>query len=146
MFFVSWAQFFVGLLVFYLIFRNDFRAVSPLSDELQIYFPVCYLFLFFLFWVLCVCLELLALWQFQVTTRLERVRRPAEGWILPRFSLSGAEPPAAGLTCSALEATGNRIALPAAHLQRRQWQPTPVLLPGKSHGWRSLVGGSPWGR
>ena len=24
--------------------------------------------------------------------------------------------------------------------------PTPVLLPGKSHGWRSLVGCSPWGR
>ena len=31
-------------------------------------------------------------------------------------------------------------------LWRRQWQPTPVLLPGKSHGWRSLVGYSPWGR
>jgi len=29
---------------------------------------------------------------------------------------------------------------------RRQWQPTPVLLPGKSHGWRILVGCSPWGR
>ena len=29
---------------------------------------------------------------------------------------------------------------------RRQWQPTPVLLPGKSHEWRSLVGCSPWGR
>ena len=29
---------------------------------------------------------------------------------------------------------------------RRQWHPTPVLLPGKSHGWRSLVGSSPWGR
>ena len=29
---------------------------------------------------------------------------------------------------------------------RRQWQSTPVLLPGKSHGWRSLVGCSPWGR
>ena len=29
---------------------------------------------------------------------------------------------------------------------RRQWQPTPVLLPGQSHGWRSLVGYSPWGR
>ena len=28
---------------------------------------------------------------------------------------------------------------------RRQWQPTPVLLPGKSHGQRSLVGCSPWG-
>ena len=26
------------------------------------------------------------------------------------------------------------------------WQPTPVLLPGKSQGWRSLVGCSPWGR
>ena len=29
---------------------------------------------------------------------------------------------------------------------RRQWQPTLVLLPGKSHGWWSLVGCSPWGR
>ena len=29
--------------------------------------------------------------------------------------------------------------------QRRQWQPTPVLLPVKSHGRRSLVGCSPWG-
>ena len=30
--------------------------------------------------------------------------------------------------------------------QRRQWHPTPVLLPRKSHGWRSLVSCSPWGR
>jgi len=29
---------------------------------------------------------------------------------------------------------------------RRKWQFTPVLLPGKSHGQRSLVGYSPWGR
>ena len=29
---------------------------------------------------------------------------------------------------------------------RRQWHPTPVLLPGKSHGQRSLEGCSPWGR
>ena len=28
---------------------------------------------------------------------------------------------------------------------RRQWQPTPVLLPGKSHGQKSLVGCSAWG-
>ena len=28
---------------------------------------------------------------------------------------------------------------------RRKWQPTPVLLPGKSHGWRNLAGYSPWG-
>ena len=33
-----------------------------------------------------------------------------------------------------------------SNIQRRQWHPTPVLLPGKSHGWRSLVGCSPWGR
>ena len=30
--------------------------------------------------------------------------------------------------------------------RRRQWQPTPVLLPGKSHGRRGLMGCSPWGR
>ena len=29
--------------------------------------------------------------------------------------------------------------------RRRQWHPIPVLLPGKSHGCRSLVGCSPWG-
>ena len=29
--------------------------------------------------------------------------------------------------------------------RRRQWHPTLVLLPGKSHGWRGLVGCSPWG-
>ena len=29
---------------------------------------------------------------------------------------------------------------------RRKWQPTPVFLPGESHGQRSLVGCSPWGR
>ena len=28
---------------------------------------------------------------------------------------------------------------------RRKWQPTPVFMPGKSHGPRSLVGYSPWG-
>ena len=31
-------------------------------------------------------------------------------------------------------------------MRRRQWHPTPVLLPGKSHGRRSLVSCSPWGR
>ena len=30
--------------------------------------------------------------------------------------------------------------------QRRHWHPTPALLPGKSHGRRSMVGCSPWGR
>ena len=27
---------------------------------------------------------------------------------------------------------------------RRKWQPSPVFLPGKSHGQRSLAGYSPW--
>ena len=34
---------------------------------------------------------------------------------------------------------------PWAGWRRRQWHPTPVLLSGKSHGWRSLVCCSPWG-
>ena len=31
------------------------------------------------------------------------------------------------------------------YIWRRKWHPTPVLLPGKSHGQRSLVGYRPWG-
>ena len=38
------------------------------------------------------------------------------------------------------------LTLPHSMWRRRQWHPTPVLLPGKSHGQRSLVGCSPWGR
>ena len=34
----------------------------------------------------------------------------------------------------------------ALYARRKQWHPTPVLLLGKSHGRRSLVGCSPWGR
>ena len=34
---------------------------------------------------------------------------------------------------------------PSPSSRRRQWHPTPVLLPGKSHGRRRLVGYSPWG-
>ena len=38
-----------------------------------------------------------------------------------------------------------RSGIVESYVRRRQWHPTPVLLPGKSHGWRSLVGCSPWG-
>ena len=38
------------------------------------------------------------------------------------------------------------FSLPSQLYWRRQWHPTPLLLPGKYHGWRSLVGCSPWGR
>ena len=54
---------------------------------------------------------------------------------------------AQSLSCSTLWHVGCRSNLGPLHWERRrtQWHPTPVLLPGKSHGWRSLVGCSPWG-
>ena len=39
-----------------------------------------------------------------------------------------------------------KIRMHSGCCRKRQWRPTPVLLPGKSHGQRSLVGCSPWGR
>ena len=33
-----------------------------------------------------------------------------------------------------------------ASMRRRQWHPTPVFLPGKSHAQRSMLGWCPWGR
>ena len=41
---------------------------------------------------------------------------------------------------------GSNLGITQHHVQRRQWHPTPVLLPGKSHGQRSLVGCGPRGR
>ena len=41
---------------------------------------------------------------------------------------------------------GSLFTCPQSIKRKRQWHPTPVLLPGKSHGLRSLVGCSPWGR
>ena len=38
-----------------------------------------------------------------------------------------------------------RFISPPYHKRRRQWHPRPVLLPGKSHGQRSLIGSSAWG-
>ena len=43
-----------------------------------------------------------------------------------------------------LSLTGD-LPLDRESTRRRQWHPTPVLLPGKSLGSRSLVGCSPWG-
>ena len=38
------------------------------------------------------------------------------------------------------------VSIPSSDNRRGHWHPTPVLSPGKSHGWRNLVGCSPWGR
>jgi len=40
----------------------------------------------------------------------------------------------------------HRVAKSQIWLKRLSTHPTPVILPGKYHGWRSLVGCSPWGR
>ena len=40
----------------------------------------------------------------------------------------------------------SEICIVVPYKRRRHWHPTLVLLPGKSHGRRSLVGCSPWGR
>ena len=56
-----------------------------------------------------------------------------------------------GLISQTLKSLPQHYSLKASVLQhsaffrRKQWQPSPVLLPGKSHGRRSLVGSSPWG-
>ena len=41
---------------------------------------------------------------------------------------------------------GQSIGQLYAYNWRRKWHPTPALLPGKSHGQRSVVGYRPWGR
>ena len=41
---------------------------------------------------------------------------------------------------------GDLSSIPGFYPWRREWQPTPVFLPGKSYGQRFLVGYSPWGR
>ena len=52
------------------------------------------------------------------------------------------EPDMAGM----LELSEEEFTTTMIYNWRRRWYPTPVLLPGKSHGRRSLVGCSPWGR
>ena len=48
--------------------------------------------------------------------------------------------------CHSLSKWGFKLTSSISRYRRRQWQPTPVFFPGKSHGWRSLEGCSPWGR
>ena len=61
------------------------------------------------------------------------------GWVLAPQPSSLEWDPELMSTHSFPTATGRYVG-------RRKWQPTPVFLPGKSHGWRSAVDYSPWGR
>ena len=90
----------------------------------------------------------------------------AMDWSPPCFSVHGDSPgKKTGVDCQALlqgifptqesnpgllhyRSILNHLSHQATSIQedRRKWQPTPVFLPGESHGRRSLVGYSPWGR
>ena len=63
--------------------------------------------------------------------------------ILKRYCSKGTKEIA--LRETELKNRDHNISIHREYKRRRQWHPTPVLLPGKSHGWRSLVGCSPWG-
>ena len=60
---------------------------------------------------------------------------PRYRWVLYQLSYQG----------SLFTTVGSLLAGSLDCRWRRQWHPTPVLLPEKSHGQRSLVGYSPWG-
>ena len=61
----------------------------------------------------------------------------------PRFRVV---PPGLGSTKGSRPCLLVHFARASGTYWRRQWHPTPVLLPGKSHGRKKLVGCSPWGR
>ena len=84
-------------------------------------------------------------WEFQART-LEWVA-VSSSRDLPDPGRIGSLSPALQVDSLPLSHLGNPFSRAPVDLQRRrQWHPTPVLLPGKSHGRRSLVGCSPWGR
>ena len=65
----------------------------------------------------------------------------ASVFVVPGLSCSTS----CGILCPHAISEAGISEAPEAKARRRQWHPTPVLLPGKSHGLRSLVGCSPWG-
>ena len=68
---------------------------------------------------------------------------PSQGW-----KISSVSPALAGRLFTTAPAGKIPVNLQISSLEnrRRQWHLTPVFLPGESHGRRSLVGCSPWGR
>ena len=96
---------------------------------------------FFIHWLLCVCLCV------SCSVMSDSMRPPSfsvHGILQARIlewiavpSSRGSSPPRDWTQVSSLQ-------VDSTIWPRRQWHPTPVLLPGKSHRWRSLVGCSPW--
>ena len=63
-----------------------------------------------------------------------------------RKAESGGIPPFICLKTLPTPVSRVKLEVASSFCQRRQWQLTPVLLPGKSHGLGSLVSCSPWGQ
>ena len=70
----------------------------------------------------------------------------SESFLISQFFASGGQSLGASASASVLPMNIQWIMRCLDDPRRRQWHPTPVLLPRKSHGQRSLVGCSPWGR
>ena len=104
--------------------------------------------------------------KFSLGLGMDGAETGVEGWVMrPSGSLSNGPswgflyvlPPCILPVCIPIISLGRSI-LPGSKVSsleflvsvverwRRKWQPTAILLPGKSHGWRSLVGYSPWDR
>ena len=70
------------------------------------------------------------------------VREVSKSWIQLSMHVSKTDTRISGLSLLITYC----VNLSTSDSWRRKRPPTPVLLPGESHGWRSLVGYSPWGR
>ena len=81
------------------------------------------------------------------TEKLKKKMQLTCGFSLYRFAFSQGFPGGSDGKVSAFNA-GDPGSIPGSGRfpWRRKWQSTPALLPRKSHGWRSLIGYSPWGR
>ena len=85
----------------------------------------------------------------RLETQLHAVRRPTcprFAWDCPGLGTSQVAQLVNNLPASAGDTGDMGSILGLGKIPwRRKWQPAPIFLPGKSHGWRSLVGYSPWG-
>ena len=88
-------------------------------------------------------------WMVRLETQLHAVRRPTcprFAWDCPGLGTSQVAQLVNNLPASAGDTGDMGSILGLGKIPwRRKWQPAPIFLPGKSHGWRSLGGDSPWG-
>ena len=85
--------------------------------------------------------ECVAICQKKQTTQFLKMGRRSEQTVLWRKHMKGQKVHEKILNITTYQSKVNQN----YNEGRRKWQPTPVFLPGKVHGQRSLVGCSPWG-